>query len=96
MTFSNTQVCVNSQEKGSRIISRMKIVATQIYVQNEYPHTIPTELNEETGEVINDTKRELSLKPISMEKEGIWLMRLDENNYIQSLEVHDMSISSIK
>jgi hypothetical protein len=92
MTFSSTQVCVNSHEKGSKIISKMKIAATQIYVSNEYPPGISTELNEETGELINYPKREISSQPISMEKEGIWIMRLDENNYIQTLEVHDMSL----
>jgi hypothetical protein len=80
----SSQVCVRSDEKGSRIYCTVRITGACLFIPKASPGEV---VFTEQGE-INGDQYEFNPHPHQMILEAVCIMTLDENNCVKGLELH--------
>jgi hypothetical protein len=89
--MSSSQVCVRSNEKGSRVYCNVKITGTSLFIPKAASNEV---VFNEKGE-INGDQYVFNPHPRQMILEGVCIMTLDENNAVKGLELHGNTFQEI-
>lgn len=78
----SVQVCKRSNEVGSRVISKVSMRGTLLYI----PQVPINSVNVDDKGTVDESQFELQLNPETINIEGMCIMHLDENHHIRVFE----------